>query len=631
MLLKIREATSGKVAYFIVAVISVPFALWGVSYYFQGGSDPVVMEVGSGEVTLSYYNSVFNQRKREIEATQGPAQVVSEQALRSDVLGALGREQLLILEADEYHYKVADTALAREIMETPEFLTDGEFDRQAYLDFLDTRRYSQTFFEEDIRNRMRNNQLRSEVLASEFVLPSEQGMFDKLFFQERHVRYIAFPVDHYIDPKGISSTHTETYYRANSAQFTEPDKFYLNYIEISADEMSTGLTMTEDKARTFYQNNLDFFVVPEQRTLAHILVDSGRHKQAEARANRVYEDLKRGESFAELAKEYSDDSLTAEKGGELPPLGYGDVKDERVEEVIFSLVEMEFSEPIKSSFGFQIFKLLAVESSRIQSFEKVRDIIEEQVRRTAMEKLYGEAMQRLEVVANEEWHDVGQIAAEAGVPVKLQHAGPFYLNEPKGLFQYPEIRKAIVERNMAEKGEHSGIVEVAPGHAFIFRVPIETEGAYTPSRQKSYNEVKEEIATILINANARLEAYEAIRAAERRFRSGDATFDAIAKEYALPIHDLGFIKRDDNDVPPAILQNVFKMSETAGEVAPIGMESTQAYAFVQMVGYRDAEVIPEEKQELSFGNQEYTTVIRGLIEKHPVNVHEDKLAGDITQ
>ena len=622
MLLRIREVTAGKFSYFVVAVISVPFALWGVNYYFQGGSDPVVIEVGSVEVTLSQYNHRFNQMKREFDAALPPSETASHRFVKSEAIGALVRDGLLAQEADQYNYRVSDTALAHAIMELPEFVSDGAFDRQGYLDFLNAERYSQVAFEERIRRFMRNNQLRGVVTGSSFVLPSEREAYEKLLSQERHVRYVEFPMARYIDPGSVSSTSARTYYENNRDDFIESDKFNLRYMEVSADEIAENLVVDEDEARAFYRDNSAFFVEPERRTLAHILVDPGRHGQARERADEIYENLERGGDFAELARIYSDDSLTAEKGGELPPLTYGDVDEEAIEEVIFSLGEGEFSKPVESSFGFQVFKLIAVESSRVQTFEEARDTVYRQLRHDRADDLYSGTVEQLEIASEKHKFDLEPLKNELEMPLEIKSSGILDLDAGEGILRYPEIREVVVLSEVLEFGKNSGVMEVAPGHAFVVRVPA--VGGYTPARQREYDEVKGEIFTTLLEDNAWVEVFGVTEAAAKQLKRGELTLAQLAETHSLPLRDPGFIRRDDVGVSPEMLEAAFAMPGVTSGTARVKMEDPGGYAVIEFVGMREG-TVPDEAQPLSLGTREFNAVLLSLLERSSYKIHEDRL------
>jgi foldase protein PrsA len=84
---------------------------------------------------------------------------------------------------------------------------------------------------------------------------------------------------------------------------------------------------------------------------SHILVQ----KQSEALA--ILERLKKGESFANLAKELSIDKASGKRGGDLGTFGRG-VMVRSFEEAAFKLQKGQLSEPVKTEFGYHIIKRL---------------------------------------------------------------------------------------------------------------------------------------------------------------------------------------------------------------------------------------------------------------------------------
>lgn len=83
---------------------------------------------------------------------------------------------------------------------------------------------------------------------------------------------------------------------------------------------------------------------------SHILVKDEKTEKE------IKEKLNNGGDFAALAKQYSEDSGSKEKGGELPEFGPGDM-DPKFEEAAYKLEVGQVSNPIKSSFGYHIIKL----------------------------------------------------------------------------------------------------------------------------------------------------------------------------------------------------------------------------------------------------------------------------------
>jgi parvulin-like peptidyl-prolyl isomerase len=147
------------------------------------------------------------------------------------------------------------------------------------------------------------------------------------------------------------------------------------------DEVTKDVTVTAEDVKAYYDNNAEQFEVPESREVAHILVETKKE------ADELYAQLQDGADFAELAKEHSTDTASAENGGRLTDERGSFVPE--FEEVAFSLETGEIGEPVKSQFGWHIIKALEdTQEAGKTSFEDAKESIEEQL----LEERRNEAM-----------------------------------------------------------------------------------------------------------------------------------------------------------------------------------------------------------------------------------------------
>lgn len=120
-------------------------------------------------------------------------------------------------------------------------------------------------------------------------------------------------------------------------------------------------SITEKEMKDYYKPKLK---------LSHILVKD------EKIAKDLKEKLNSGEDFATLAKQYSEDSSSKEKGGELSEFGPGEM-DPKFEEAAYKLETGQISNPIKSSYGYHIIKL--TERKELKSFDQEKDNIRKEL------------------------------------------------------------------------------------------------------------------------------------------------------------------------------------------------------------------------------------------------------------
>jgi peptidyl-prolyl cis-trans isomerase SurA len=129
-------------------------------------------------------------------------------------------------------------------------------------------------------------------------------------------------------------------------------------------------------------------------TVAHIMVSlnqSDKDIDPEQRINEIYRKFQQGESFESLAKQFSDDKSSANKGGALMPFKGGQLSAVEFEDVAFSLTkENEVSKPFKTQFGWHMVKL--INKKPLESFEELKPEIQNRIQRDSRSKLINEAL-----------------------------------------------------------------------------------------------------------------------------------------------------------------------------------------------------------------------------------------------
>lgn len=134
--------------------------------------------------------------------------------------------------------------------------------------------------------------------------------------------------------------------------------------------LGKDIDITEEDMKEYFEENKESFNEPEQVKASHILVED------EKTAKEVLEKVNAGEDFAELAKEYSTDTATAENGGDLGYFGEGEMT-EAFEEAAFALDVDEISDIVKTDFGYHIIKVTGKKEATEAKYEDVKEEIKE--------------------------------------------------------------------------------------------------------------------------------------------------------------------------------------------------------------------------------------------------------------
>lgn len=133
-------------------------------------------------------------------------------------------------------------------------------------------------------------------------------------------------------------------------------------------EIESKVKVSDQEVKDYYEKNKEKFTPVTQIRVSHILV------KTEKEAKNILGKLRKGEDFAQIAKKYSIDTVSAKNSGDLGFLSKGQMLPE-IEEVATRLKPGEISEPIKTKSGYEIIKVTDKKRGQVVEFEKVKNLI----------------------------------------------------------------------------------------------------------------------------------------------------------------------------------------------------------------------------------------------------------------
>lgn len=174
-------------------------------------------------------------------------------------------------------------------------------------------------------------------------------------------------------------------------------------------EIIDKIILTEDKAKAYYKAHPDTFKSPEMVRARHILIkaESGasdeEKKKSKARAEELLQKLKKGEDFAKLAAEVSDDTGTKAKGGDLDFFPKGTMIP-AFDEAAFSLKPGELSKVVETEYGYHIIKVEEKKEALLEPYEKIAEKVKDQalqeMRKAAATEFVEKALKNAKVEIN---------------------------------------------------------------------------------------------------------------------------------------------------------------------------------------------------------------------------------------
>jgi len=166
-------------------------------------------------------------------------------------------------------------------------------------------------------------------------------------------------------------------YEKNKAKYTIPERRVVRYGLVDVNQIRQSIQISDDQLKQQYQQNIQSYQVPNRVHVQHILFFTQNKPDAEVeeirkKAEDVLAQVKKGGKFDELAKKYSEDPGTKDKGGDLGWITQGQTVPE-FEKTAFGLDKGQVSGIVKTQYGFHIIKVLEKEPAHTKPFEEVKD------------------------------------------------------------------------------------------------------------------------------------------------------------------------------------------------------------------------------------------------------------------
>ena len=150
------------------------------------------------------------------------------------------------------------------------------------------------------------------------------------------------------------------------------------------EEVTGNAEPTDAEIQKYYEQNKEAqFTTPQQVCVRHILFNKDQKQKAED----VKKQLEGGADFAKLAKEYSQDPGSAQKGGDLGCLGKGETVPP-FEEAAFGAEEGEIVGPVKTEFGYHILEVTDSKPKQTRPLSEVESQIRSQLAAQAQSEAF---------------------------------------------------------------------------------------------------------------------------------------------------------------------------------------------------------------------------------------------------
>jgi len=328
-------------------------------------------------------------------------------------------------------------------------------------------------------------------------------------------------------------------FEKNKSKYQVPEKRVVRYALVDVNQIRQTLQISDDQVKVQYQQNIKQYQVPNRVHAEHILLMTvGNKTDAEVeeikkKAEDILGQAKKGAKFEDLAKKYSEDPGTKDKGGDLGWLVQGQTVPE-FEKVAFSLQKGQISDLVKTQYGFHIIKVMDKETAHTKPFEEVKDSLRAPLLLSQADKQASDtsdqisaAIRRsnktsLDDLANQYKLVVGETRAVGATDPLLE------------LGNSTDVKDAIFR---LRAGELSLPVRTDRGYVVLSLKTV------LPAHQATLDEVRDKITTDLKREKAAELARNKADELVKRAKAGEK-FDVVAKALGLEPKTSDLLARD---------------------------------------------------------------------------------------
>ena len=448
------------------------------------GADAALIVNDSTITELQVVRAISSQKQRILNENEGlDASLLDDDLLRPNVVDQLIGRELLAQASQRQRMGVSEQTINDYILASEAFQSDGRFDQNRYRFALQQQGYTSASFKAMLSNDMRVQQLINGITDTVFATDLELSALASVTEQKRDFYYLRLPVAPIQESVVLSDEQISDYYQANLASYQTDAQVVVDYIELSPAQLVDPTLVTSRQIATRFEEELLTLDLAESRQVAHILLEDASDELVAEIQGKIIA----GETFGELAREYSDDFASAESEGDL---GYtaGDTFPEAFESALAILNLGEVSPPVTTDAGIHFIKLLDIQQDTYLLTDESPRIERELMREATTDQLIAKLELLKELSFNAE--SLTEVAEDVGLELNTSDA--FSRFGGQGVTGIAKVSAAAFSDEVIKDKYASEVLDLGNDRYVVLKL-----NQYIDVRQKEMSEVRESVVVSL--------------------------------------------------------------------------------------------------------------------------------------
>lgn len=612
-----REKTQSWVAYVIVGLLILSFALWGISSYFGGGHENApAATVGGEDIPYTSFTTAYHRYIQDSQAQNGgkftPEQ---DQIAKRIVLKGLVERLAIIQYINKVGFAVDQQQIDAALMAVPLFSDHGAFSPALFKRFLVANNVSAMQFIADFSTRMTVAQWEEGIRITSFSTPLELANIISLLKQKRSVVYGVIKANEQ-GLKPITSEEAEHFYHEHQQNFVTPERVKIAYVALRLADIQKSINPTNETLIKFYTQDSARYDIPERWQVDVINVHSS--SSAAEVATQVADALAKDANLSSLPQ--------AEVEQHAVWLASNNLSRELVNELSQAKINATTSAFKTGENAYIVYKLLKHQSAVNKQYYEVKS----QVRSTYIDQEASKQWtQMLEEMANlsyEHPDSLDPLAEKLKVNVQTSNFFSHDYDGKAGIENNAEVVTAAFSDDVLSGGNNSDVIKLDQGKtAYVLRV-INHE----PAHDQPFSEVKATINQTLLSQAAMQRAKEKAMRIQAALEAGES-IKSIQKAYGIILSEQS-LGRFDQRIPGEILQQAFMLPLNHSGVTKMGNTDFAVVKVLSVTPGKIASVSAKERAmyqnvvENEWAQAELFAYVRSIMSTTKVKLDEDALA-----
>lgn len=573
-----------KVALFLIVVV---FIFWG-GYSYKIRQENQIARVGDSYISIAEYQEYYNQILENYRRQLGESfseEMMRRLNLKQQALNSLINRYVIVKAADELGLTATDQEIQQKLLEYPVFQTEGRFDQKRYILLLRQNRLTPEGFERQVGQDLTVEKVESFIKNTALVTRDEIQADFQFNNTEIQICYATFDPQSFEKQVNIDAQALETFYKNNEQRYRDVEKRRISAVLFKPEDYSGGVQISEDQIKQYYDDHLSDYRREQEVRARHILFGLEENAvepevtKIREQAQKVLKEARQGKDFGELARKYSTDPGSKDRGGDLGFFKRNQMVPE-FSDVAFRLKPGEISEPVRTPYGYHLIKVEEIHPEETIPFDKARKDIEAALKREkGMDVALTKAREFADLAFAQK--DITKAAQTTGFPLFANGVWVAQKDPLPGLkTREPEIMDALF--GLPDKGV-SEVLETEEGLLVAQITAIE------PPKTIPLEQIRERVEKDYRSDQGRVlaqnKASELLRAAEET-----GSLEAACRKHGVDLKKSEWFSRKRPDPTLGTLQGaaqntVFQLIESR----PLPSEPVllgNRYAAVQLLGRR---------------------------------------------